>query len=273
MGRLGRRDFLALGGAALASPFLPGPAFPGTPTGTPLHGLSAFGDLKYAAGFSHFDYLNPDAPKGGSVVYAAIGSFDSFNPYTIQGTPGPGASYETLLTSTLDEAFTEYGLIAETIEVPEDRSWVIFNLRKEARFHDGEAITADDVVFSFNLLKEKGPPFYQSYYSSVDKVEKLGDLRVKFSFVPGDNRELPLIVGQLPVLPEHLWKDKDITQPTLIIAGAEDAATTVAQNQFLAERIPNAEIKVYEDVGHFCQLERPLDFNADLRGLLARVAA
>ncbi len=99
--------------------------------------------------------------------------------------------------------------------MPEDRSWVIFNLRKEAHWHDGKPITADDVVFSFNLLKEKGPPFYQSYYSSIAKVEKLGDLKVKFSFAPGDNRELPLILGQLPVLPQHLWKDRDITQPTL----------------------------------------------------------
>jgi microcin C transport system substrate-binding protein len=183
----------------------------------PVHGMAMHGEPKYGPDFKHLDYVNPDAPKGGSVVYAAIGSFDSFNPYTIQGTPGPGASYETLLTSTADEAFSEYGLIAETMEVPEDRSWVIFNIRKEARWHDGKPITADDVVFSFNLLKEKGPPFYQSYYSSVAKAEKLGDLKVKFSFVPGDNRELPLILGQLPVLPQHLWKDKDITQPTLDI--------------------------------------------------------
>jgi microcin C transport system substrate-binding protein len=193
------------------------PASAQDPNVKPLPGIAMHGEPKYGPDFKHLDYVNPDAPKGGSVVYAAIGSFDSFNPYTIQGTPGPGASYETLTTQTLDEPFSEYGLIAETIEMPEDRSWVIFNLRKEARFHDGQPITADDVVFSFNLLKEKGPPFYQSYYSSVAKVEKLGDLKVKFSFAPGDNRELPLILGQLPVLPQHLWKDKDITQPTLDI--------------------------------------------------------
>jgi microcin C transport system substrate-binding protein len=187
------------------------------PNVKPVHGIAMHGAPKYGPDFTHLDYANPDAPKGGSVVYAAVGSFDSFNPYTIQGTPGPGASYETLLTSTLDEAFSEYGLIAESMEVPDDRSWVIFNLRSIARWHDGKPITADDVVFSFNLLKEKGPPFYQSYYSSVAKAEKLGDLKVKFSFVPGDNRELPLIIGQLPVLPQHLWKDRDITQPSLDI--------------------------------------------------------
>jgi microcin C transport system substrate-binding protein len=183
----------------------------------PVPALAMHGAPKYGPDFKHLDYVNPDAPKGGSVVFRAIGTFDSFNPYTIQGTPGPGASYETLTTSTLDEPFSQYGLIAETLEVPEDRSWVIFNLRKEARWHDGQPITADDVAFTFNLLKEKGPPFYQSYFSSVAKVEKLGDRRIKFSFVPGDNRELPLIVGQMPVLPQHLWKDRDITQPTLDI--------------------------------------------------------
>ncbi|WP_395020344.1 extracellular solute-binding protein [Dongia sp.] len=185
------------------------------PNVKPVHGMAMHGAPKYGPDFKHFDYANPDAPKGGSVVYAGIGSFDSFNPYTLQGDYGVGASYETLTTQSLDEPFSEYGLIAESMEVPEDRSWVIFNLRKEAHFHDGTPITADDVVFSFNILKEKGPPFYQSYYSSVAKAEKLGDLKVKFSFAPGDNRELPLILGQLPVLPQHLWKDKDITQPSL----------------------------------------------------------
>jgi len=183
----------------------------------PVGAIAMHGEPKYGADFKHLDYVNPDAPKGGTLVLRAIGTFDSFNAYTIQGTPGPGASYETLTTSTLDEPFSQYGLIAETMEVPEDRSWVIFNLRSIARWHDGQPITADDVVFTFNLLKEKGPPFFQSYFASITKVEKLGDLRVKFTFAPGDNAELPLIVGQMPVLPQHLWKDKDITQPTLDI--------------------------------------------------------
>jgi microcin C transport system substrate-binding protein len=183
----------------------------------PVPAIAMHGDPKYGPDFKHLDYVNPDAPKGGTLVLRAIGTFDSFNPYTIQGTPGPGASYETLTTSTLDEPFSQYGLIAESMEVPDDRSWVIFNLRSIARWHDGQPITADDVVFTFNTLKEKGPPFYQSYFASVAKVEKLGDLKVKFTFAPGDNHELPLIIGQMPVLPQHLWKDKDITQPTLDI--------------------------------------------------------
>jgi microcin C transport system substrate-binding protein len=206
--------FTAFMALAALSPF---PASAQDPNVKPVGAIAMHGDPKYGPDFKHLDYVNPDAPKGGSIVYSALGTFDSFNPYTIQGTPGPGASYETLTTSTLDEPFTHYGLLAESMEVPEDRSWIIFNLRKEARFHDGTPVTADDVIFSFNLLKEKGPPFYQSYFSSVAKAEKLGDLRVKFTFAPGDNRELPLIIGELPVLPQHLWKDKDITQPALDI--------------------------------------------------------
>jgi microcin C transport system substrate-binding protein len=194
-----------------------GPAEGQDPNVKPVHAIAMHGEPKYGPDFKHLDYVNPDAPKGGSYTYRAIGSFDSFNPYTIQGNPGPGASYETLTTSTLDEPFSQYGLIAETMEVPDDRSWVIFNLRKEARWHDGKPITADDVVFTFNLLKAKGPPNLQAYYQSVTKAEKIGDLRVKFSFAPGDNRELPLIIGQMPVLSQAGWKDKDIEQPTLDI--------------------------------------------------------
>ena len=208
----------------------------------PVPAIAMHGEVKYGPDFKHLDYANTDAPKGGTVVFAAIGTFDSFNPLTIQGTLGPGASYETLTTSTLDEPFSHYGLLAESMEVPEDRSWIIFNLRKEARFHDGKPVTADDVVFSFNVLKEKGPPFYQSYFSSIEKAEKLGDLRVKFTFVPGDNRELPLIAGQLPVLPAHLWKDKDITLPSLDIpdgSGPYKIAKYEAGRSVTLQRVPD----------------------------------
>jgi len=218
------------------------PAAAQDPNVKPKPGIAMHGEPKYGPDFKHLDYVNPDAPKGGSVVFGAVGTFDSFNPFTIQGTPGPGSSYETLTTSTLDEPFSQYGLIAETMEVPEDRSWVIFNLRKEARWHDGQPITADDVVYSFNILKEKGPPFYQSYYASVEKAEKLGDLRVKFSFTPGDNRELPLIIGQMPVLPQHLWKDRDITQPTLDLpdgSGPYKLAKFEAGRSVTLQRVPD----------------------------------
>ena len=208
----------------------------------PAPGIAMHGDVKYGPDFKHLDYANPDAPKGGSVVFGAIGSFDSFNPLTIQGTVGPGSSYETLTTGTLDEAFSKYGLIAESIEMPEDRSWVVFNLRKEARWHDGQPITADDVIYSFNVLKEKGPPNFKAYFQSVEKAEKQGDLKVKFTFAPGDNRELPLIVGEMPVLPEHLWKDRDITKPSLDIpegSGPYKIAKYQAGRSVTLQRVPD----------------------------------
>jgi microcin C transport system substrate-binding protein len=191
----------------------------GRPAGaeTPVHGLAMHGEVKYKAGFTNFDYVNPNAPKGGLVRLGVYGTFDSLNGFIIRGTPAGmiGLLNDELTVSSNDEAFSQYGLVAESMEVPKDRSWVIFNLRKEARFHDGKPITADDVIFTFNLLLKKGHPFYRFYYSSVAKVEKLGRLRVKFSFKPGQNRELPLIISQLPVLPKHYWEKRDFTKPTL----------------------------------------------------------
>ncbi len=183
----------------------------------PVHGIAMHGALKYPAGFKHFDYANPDAPKGGEVKLAEIGGWDSLNPFIVKGEAPGGADlpFETLLTGSADEAFSEYGLIAESLETPADRSWVIYTLRPQARWHDGKAITADDVMFSFETLKAKGHPRYRFYYGAVDKVEKLGERRVKFSFKPGDNRELPLILGQLPVLPKHYWQGRDFAVTTL----------------------------------------------------------
>lgn len=181
----------------------------------PVHALAMHGQPKYGPDFPHFDYVNPDAPKGGTLRQGAVGSFDSFNPYIIRGDAAPGSTIETLLKASADEAFTEYGLIAETIEVPEDRSWVIFTLRPEARWHDGEPITVEDVIFSFETLTTKASPFYRYYYGSVASVEKVGPRRVKFSFTEAMNRELPLIVGQMPILPKHYWEGRDFEKPTL----------------------------------------------------------
>lgn len=179
------------------------------------HAIAMHGEPKYPADFPHFDYVNPDAPKAGTLRLGVRGTFDSFNPYVIRGNAASGVVAESLLVSSADEAFTEYGLIAESIEWPEDRSWVIFNLRPEARWHDGQPITADDVVFSLETLKTKGQPFYRFYYGSVASAEKLGDRRVKFTFSEQENRELPLIVGQLPILPKHYWQDRDFERSTL----------------------------------------------------------
>ena len=146
----------------------------------------------------------------------SIGSFDSFNQYIAKGSSaGISLVVETLMTSPADEISAEYGLIAETIEVPDDLSYVIYNLRPQARFHDGKPITADDVIFSFEVLREKGRPFYRYYYRNISKVEKLGTHRVKFHFTGPPNRELPQITGQLPVLPKHYWQTRDFSQTTL----------------------------------------------------------
>ena len=188
----------------------------GTARAEPQHAIAMYGEPKYGPDFTHFDYVNPDAPKGGKVTLTAIGSFDTLNPYTIKGVPaaGLGLTYDSLMTSSADEASVEYGLLAESIEVAPDRTWVEFVLRPEARWHDGKPVTAEDVVFTFKTLSD-AHPFYKAYYSPVDRVEVKGDRRVRFTFKPGDNHELPLILGQLPVLPKHYWEGNNFSQATL----------------------------------------------------------
>ena len=181
------------------------------------HGVSIYGSLKYGPGFKHFDYVNPDAPKGGDVRLSAIGTFDSLNLFILKGVAaaGIGQLFETLTVASFDEASAEYGLIAESVEVPADRSWVAFTLRPEARFQDGSPITADDVIWTFQALKSKGHPFFRSYYAQVVKADALGPRKVKFSFGPGENRELPLITGQMPVLSKAYWSKHDFEKTTL----------------------------------------------------------
>jgi microcin C transport system substrate-binding protein len=181
------------------------------------HAISMYGDLKYPAGFKHFQYTNPEAPKAGDVKMAAFGTYDTLNPFTLKGVAaaGLGETFDSLMVGSADESFSSYGLVAETVETPADRSWVTFTLRPEARFHDGTSMTADDVIWTFETLKTKGQPFFRSYYANVAKVEKLGERKVKFSFAPGDNRELPLILGQLPVLSKAHWSKRDFEKTTL----------------------------------------------------------
>ena len=181
------------------------------------HGIAMHGDLKYGPDFTHFDYVNPDAPKGGELRLYGLGTFDSFNPFIIKGNPDndSGRIYDTLMVGSADEPFSEYGLLAESIETPADRSWVIFTLRPQAKWHDGQPITADDVIWTFETLRTKGRPEFRAYYANVASVEKVGDRSVKFTFKPGENRELPLILGQLAVLPKHYWQGRDFEAATL----------------------------------------------------------
>jgi microcin C transport system substrate-binding protein len=189
------------------------------------HGAGLLEEPKYPEGFKHFDYVNPGAPKGGLVRLGAQGTFDSFNIVVagVKGSPeqGLGLIYETLTTSSLDEPSTAYGLLAEAFSYPEDYSSVTFRLRPEARWHDGKPVTAEDVVFSFEVLKANSPT-YAFYYANVTKAEQVGEREIRFTFNQAGNRELPQIMGQLLVLPKHWWegtapdgRKRDVTQTTL----------------------------------------------------------
>lgn len=179
--------------------------------------VAMHGDVKYKDGFTHLDYTNPDAPKGGTLKNSAIGNFDSLNPFIIKGTPAGGMTflgqsmiYDSLMEQSNDEPFSMYGLLAEKIEYDtEDKSWVAFHLNPEAKWADGKPVTPDDVIWSFNTFLEKGSPFFKAYYGDVTKVEATSDTRVKFTFQHADNAELPLILSQLAILPKHYWADKD----------------------------------------------------------------
>ena len=172
----------------------------------PQAGIAMHDAPKYGPAFTRFDYVNPDAPKGGALRLGVLGSFDSLNPFIVKGAPVAGMReyvYETLLARSYDEPFSLYGLLAESVETPEDRSWVIFQLRPEARFADGTPITPEDVLFSWSLLKGKGRPNHRLYYGKVATAEKVGERGVKFTFEGGGDREMPLIAGLMPVLPRH----------------------------------------------------------------------
>ena len=214
-----RRHLLQTGAAAAAIPLASlsprldavTPASAQGPSASPAwrHGLSLFGSVKYPAGFKHFDYVNPDAPKGGTVRQIAVGTFDNFN-LVVSGVKGAiagsiGLIYESLTTPAFDEVSTEYGALAETVSYPDDYSWVIYRLRADARWHDGKPVTPEDVVYSLDTFK-KYHPQYAAYYRHVVKAEKTGERDVRFTFDAPGNRELPQIVGQLIVLPKHWWE-------------------------------------------------------------------
>ena len=229
--KLSRRSVLRATAATAAAPAfgMLGAALPiGRASGETQiwrHALSLFGDIKYPEGFKHFDYVNPNAPQGGTLRQSALGTFDNFNTVVsgVKGSIAIGTELyvETLTTASLDEVSTEYGLLAEAISYPADYSAVTYRLRAKARWHDGKSITTDDVLYSFDVLK-KNSPFYGAYYRHVVKVETTGEREVTFTFDGPGNRELPQIVGQLPVLPKHWWegsdksgRKRDVTQTTL----------------------------------------------------------
>lgn len=181
------------------------------------HCLSLYGDCKYGPEFKHFDYVNPDAPKGGSVKLAETGTFDNLNPFILKGVkaPGIGDLFESLMVQSMDEPQSMYGLVAESVSVAPDNAYVEFTMRKEAKWHDGTAITPDDVVFSFDTLKNKGDPSFKIIYTPVAKCEKTGERTVKFTFTDAKNRELPMIVSQMPLISKAYYSKHDFEKTTL----------------------------------------------------------
>ncbi|WP_311947970.1 extracellular solute-binding protein [Halomonas piscis] len=189
-----------------------------SPSAGTVSALSLYGTPELDEGFAHFPHVNPDAPKGGTMVRTAVGgSFDSTNPFIVRGTPASDVSliYDTLMEANPNEPFSLYGLVAKGVRIAPDRSWIEFDLRRSARFQDGEPLTAEDVVFSLDILREEGNPFYRSYYAGVEKAVALSPHRVRFTLSDTESRELPLIVAQLPILPRHYWAERDFTRPTL----------------------------------------------------------
>ena len=229
---------------AVAEPAADGPAW--------RHALSLFGEVKYPAGFKHFDYVNPDAPKGGEVRQIAIGTFDNFN-LAVAGVKGSivigiDQIYDTLLVPAQDEVATEYGLLAESVRYPDDYSSVTYRLRAEAKWHDGKPVTPEDVIFSFDAYKKYSPQ-QSAYYRHVIKAEKSGERDITFTFDGKGNRELPQIVGQMNILPKHWWEgqdasghQRDISATTLekpLGCGAYRVKDFTAGRNIVYERVPD----------------------------------
>lgn len=196
--------------AALATPGA-------TQTQGPSHGLSTFGPVKYGPDFKHFAYVNPGAPKGGDIRLHSIGGFDNLNPFILKGEPEDNAAlpFDTLMEAAGDEPDSAYGLIAKSVEVAPDRTYALFTLHPEARFHDGSPITAEDVVWTFETIRTKGHPRYRIVYRDIAKVEAIGRDKVKFTFNPGETRDLPLIAAGLPVLSKAFFAENEFDRTTL----------------------------------------------------------
>ncbi len=219
--------------------------------------ISIDGEIKYK-NLKHFDYVNPNAPKGGTLRAYSLGSFDSLNQFTLKGNPAIGLEliYDTLSVQSKDEPFSEYGLIASDIEKGDD--YVIFSINPKARFNDGVPIKPSDVKFSFDILMKYGNPIIQQYYVDVKEVQVLDDKRVKFTFTNANNRELPLILGQLAILPEHFYKNVDFDNNPLLVP--------LGSGPYRIKSFEVGRSIVYERVKDYWALEHPTrigQFNFD----------
>jgi ABC-type oligopeptide transport system substrate-binding subunit len=215
------------------------------------------GEAKYGPDAAHLDYVNPDAPKGGKLTQAAIGTFDTLNPYSIRGKAAQGLNlvYDRLMGRVWDEPFTMYPLIAEKVEIPEDRSSLTVHINPKARFHDGSQITADDVIFSFETLKNEGRPNMRRVYRLADKVEKLGPLSVRFEFGEGHDKETVMIFAMLPVLSKKWWEGRTFDSAVLetpLLNGPYRIAEVDPGRRIVYERVPDYWAKdLLPNAGHF----------------------
>jgi len=213
--------------------------------GEARHAIAMHGEPAYGPGFTHFRYANPDAPKGGRLTQASVGSFDSLNPFIVRGSAFQavrGNVVESLMARGMDEPFSLYGLIAESVETDDERSFVIFRIDPRARFSDGRSVTVEDVLFSWRLLRDKGRPNHRTYYAKVAKAEAIGERAVRFEFGTGGDRELPLILGLMPVLAKHAT-DPDRFEETSFTAPLGTGPYVVAEvrpgESVLLKRNPN----------------------------------
>ncbi len=192
----------------------------------PQHGIASHGEPALSADFKHLPYVNPDAPKGGKISYGVVGTFDNLNPFILKSmrTTARGMwdpefgqlTYEGLMRRSRDEPFTLYGLLAETVEYDDDRTYIQFNLNPNARWSDGEAVTADDIIFTFEVLRDKGRPPYSDRLKKVAKMAKVGDLSVRFDLTEDAGHEFPLILGLMPVIPKHATDPETFDKTTFV---------------------------------------------------------
>lgn len=213
--------------------------------------------------------INKNAPKGGLITYAAIGGFDTLNPFTLKGIAAAGSSmiYDSLLTSDDDDIFSRRGLIADEIFLAHDKSSIIFALNDKALWHDGKKITPEDVKFSFDIITKEGNPFYASYYADVASVEVLPDNMVRFNFKTDKNRELPFIVGEMPILPKHFWSGKDFSATILEVplgSSAYKIKSLEAGKTITYERVADYWAKEHpENIGKYNFDEIKYDYYRD----------
>ena len=229
------------GAAALAAGVALALAAPARADG---HAIAMHGAPKYGPGYTHFGYANADAPKGGTLALSAVGSFDSLSPFLVRGVPAAGLRYtfDGLLQRARDEPFTLYALLAESVEMADDRAWVAFELRPGARFHDGSEVTVDDVVFSLETLRDHGRPNHRLYYSQVAEMERVGARGIRLHFTPTGNREMPLIMGLMPILPKHYFAGRDFKRVPLEPipgTGVYRIETVDAGRRIVYRRVPN----------------------------------